>query len=123
MDIQVLRPFSANGIFFQDFQHFIVASPGVLAVLPWVAGEGKCTPAVEGCPVSFSEVLELIQFDAAYPLNFNRCDFNKNTIRLLLQIDDCGWQFGRIERLKAWGFTHFSGLRVAFAKERLEHAV
>lgn len=128
MDIQVLTPFSSSGILFQDFGHFIVAAPGILAMLPWQSCEGKFPPVVEGCPVHFSEVALVLNTMADKTLETHQEQFNKKYLRQLWRIDSCSWRYVWLLELKAWVFVHMdSGLRVAFASELLlkksnEHA-
>lgn len=120
MNIQVLKPFSSTGIIFQDFGHFIVAAPGILAMLPWQSSEGKCPPVVEGCPIHFSEVALVLDALAQNPFDFKGTEFCDRILARLYAIDSCAWCYGEIPQLKAWVFVHRdSGLRIAYASELL----
>lgn len=119
--IAALPMFSADGNIHRAFDHLIAAKSGFVLLVPIHLVQGNFTDVVDGCPVPWEEVDDILTTEprTVHSFDFSDEDYSKVVLNLSA-IAASGWMFDVMningnQKATAWRFTHDSGVRCAVA--------
>lgn len=113
LPLETLASFSQDGRVFRSFDHLILAKHGALLLVPVWAATGDLRRVVDGCPVPWEEVFDVLDAPAM-GVSVGDPAVVPSPLRALAG-DDWQLQLFRLARRekKTRRFVHSSGIRFA----------
>lgn len=118
IDAKQLLPFTANGVLYRAFDRVIAARHGCVLLVPLHLAHGDLSALVDGCPVPWEEVDEVIQAEPGATHAFDvEGDRYGTLVRGAAELAEGGWSldFMRLNGSMhlVWRLVHWSGIRFA----------
>lgn len=121
--VDLLAPFSADGVLYRAFGKVLAAAPGSVLMVPKYLMWGDLSNLVDGCPVPWEEADDILHLErkTAHHFDFEAggyCD----RIKALASMTPDNWTLdfipiNRHPKAQAWRFVHRSGIRYACSED------
>lgn len=117
--VDLFAPFCADGVLYRAFGCVLAAAQGSVLLVPKYLVQGDLSGLVDGCPVPWEEVDDVLHLDrhAVHLFDFE-ADRYSERIQALASLDPEHWTLdfmpvNRHPKAQAWRFVHPSGMRYA----------